>query len=92
MPLTSSSSQKQRKPKGQIAKLAIIQIMAAIHITGAMRTSPTDSIEAHANLFPFNLLVFKTIHHSTSRLSCLPPSHLLYKHVRNAAARYVLHH
>ncbi|KAF8592204.1 hypothetical protein K439DRAFT_1325145, partial [Ramaria rubella] len=48
--------------KGLILKLAQIQRMAALHIMGAMQTSPTDSVEAHSNLIPFKLLVHKVVH------------------------------
>ncbi|KAF8577042.1 hypothetical protein K439DRAFT_1365641, partial [Ramaria rubella] len=75
--------------KGQISKLARIQRMATLHITGAMCTSPIDSVEAYANLLPFSLLVYKVVHRATSRMACLPPSHPLHRHVWNAAAKYV---
>ncbi|KAF8576243.1 hypothetical protein K439DRAFT_1367777, partial [Ramaria rubella] len=38
--------------KGRITKLAWIQRMAAVHAIGAMRTSPTDSVDAHAQSCP----------------------------------------
>ncbi|KAF8578856.1 hypothetical protein K439DRAFT_1282755, partial [Ramaria rubella] len=52
-------SRHSKGTKGQIMKLACIQKMASLHITGAMCTSPTDSTDAHVNLLLFKLMVEK---------------------------------
>jgi hypothetical protein len=39
-----------------------VQRTAALYITGSMRTSPNDTLDAHANLLPFPLLVKEIIH------------------------------
>jgi hypothetical protein len=52
----------QRGSKGIVKKLTSMQRIAALSITSAMRTSPTDVLEAHANLLPIPLLLQKICH------------------------------
>ena len=52
-------SSGSRGKMGFITKLARIQRQAAIHITGALRTTATDTLDAHADLLPFELLIDK---------------------------------
>ena len=39
------------------AKIAKVQRMVVIHITGAMRTTARDILDAHADLLPVDLLI-----------------------------------
>ncbi|TFY52504.1 hypothetical protein EVJ58_g9980 [Rhodofomes roseus] len=71
---------------GVIRKLARIHRQACIMMTGAMRTTATDVMEAHLNLLPFHLLVDKMIMREASRLCTLPTTHPLHPHVKKAAA------
>lgn len=61
-------------------------------ISGAMRTTATDVLEAHCDMLPFALLVDKLCHRAALRLCTLPKSHPLAKHVRSAARCYVKQH
>jgi len=72
MPLMYFSSLRQRQAgtKGIVTQLARVQRRAATH-TGALRTTPTDLLDAHADLIPFTLLVDKICHAAALRL---PPS------------------
>jgi len=78
--------------KGYIAKLGKIQRQASLHIMGEMRSTPTDIIDACADLLPFHLLVSKVLHHMATRLATLPQMHPLGKHVSKVANRYVKRH
>jgi hypothetical protein len=68
----------KRGTKGIVAQLAHVQRRAALHTTGAMRTTPTDLLDAHADLLPFELLVDKKCHTAALRLATLPASHPLH--------------
>jgi ribonuclease HI len=57
-----------------------------------MRTTATDSLEAHANLLPPTLLLQNACHRAILRLASHPKSHPLFIPVRNAAKRYVSSH
>ncbi|KAF8811141.1 hypothetical protein BYT27DRAFT_7071727, partial [Phlegmacium glaucopus] len=80
----ATSARGTRLNTSIITKLARIQHLAAIMITGALRTSPTDTLDAMANLLPFHL--------STLRMATLPLNHSLHKPIKNAALRLVKRH
>ena len=90
--LHAGSPNSVRGSKGIAAKMTQIQRTAALAITGAMRTSPTDSIEAHANLLPIPLLLQSLLFRSSLRLASLPSKHPLHALVRRAAKRNVKRH
>lgn len=73
-------------------KLASVQRLAAIHITGAMRTSPGDLLDLHAHLWPIPLLMDKICYRSALRLSTLTEDHPLYRHVTRSARKMVKGH
>lgn len=91
-PLTRREGDAKAKGSvGLMRKLARVQRMAAIHITGAMRSTATDILDAHADLLPFPLLVNQICLRSAIRLASLLETHLLHKHVKRAR-RYVKRH
>ena len=61
--------------------LESIQCIAVTAITGALRTTATDVMEAHANIPPVKLLMHKVCHRAAIRLATLPESHPLHKPV-----------
>ncbi|KAL7277809.1 hypothetical protein ACG7TL_002174 [Trametes sanguinea] len=77
---------------GAIRKLARVQRQALLVMTGAMRSTATDVMEAHADLLPFPLLIDKLCQRATVRLCTLPTSHPLHPHVLRASRRYVKSH
>src|SRR6266481_3179392 len=75
-----------------VHKLTSVQRIVTTTITGALRTSATDTMELHANLFPVELLMQRVCHRVTLRLPALPKTHPLYKLVRASAHRDVHRH
>src|SRR6266481_10151072 len=73
-------------------KLTSVQHIATTTITGALRTSATDTMELHANLFPVELLMQRVCHRVMLQLAALPETHPLYKFVRVSACRDVHRH
>ena len=72
------------KFKGSIGvahKLSTVQRMASTAIMGALRTSASDVMEAHANMLPLELMLNKVCHRATLRLAALPETHPLFKPV-----------
>src|SRR5882724_9769399 len=57
-----------------------------------MRSVPTDTVDACADLLPFHLLVEKVIHRAATQLAALPSSHPLAKHVQKATGRFIKQH
>ena len=72
---------KARGSVGVSCKLTSVQHIATVAITGALRTTATDTMEAHANLWPMELLMHRICHRAAMWLTALPESHPLYKPV-----------
>ena len=78
---------------GQHARQApLSHRQAGLLITGALRTSPTDLMELHADLAPFDLVVNRTTYRAALRIAALPVTHPLNPRAAKAAKRYVQHH
>ncbi|KAI0310470.1 hypothetical protein OF83DRAFT_1036746, partial [Amylostereum chailletii] len=60
--------------KGVIRKLSRIQRGASIHILGALRSTATTVLDAHANLLPFETLIDKVCHDAATRYATAPPT------------------
>ena len=75
-----------------IKRLTTAQRAGTIAITGGLRTSPTDALDACANTIPASLLVEKWCFKAAVRLATLPPEHPLYKPVKASANKYIRRH
>lgn len=82
----------QRGSVGVVKRLSTVQRLAAVAITGALRTTATDIMEAHANLLPIPLLLQDTCYRAALRIAALPNTHPLHIPIRRAAKRYVSAH
>ena len=90
--LHSDSIKNKKGTRAALNKLAAIQRSAALLIVGGLRSSPTDTLDMHANLLPFHLLVDKARFQAALRLATLPGTHPLYKPAVQAARRFVKKH
>ena len=77
---------------GVVKKLARIQHTAAITILGAMRMSPTDTLDLHAFLPPTLILLQEVLHRSITCMAMLPDSHPLYPKIKWIEKHNVRHH
>lgn len=66
---------------GMAKRLGRIQHTAARVILGAMRSTPTSALDAHAGLLPMHLLLNEVCERAAIRLATLPPEHPLAKSV-----------
>jgi len=85
-------TKKTRGTKGFISKLGKVQRQASLHITGALRSAPTNAVNACMDLLLFHLLVEKSLFRAATRLATLSQLHLMHKHANKAASRYVKSH
>ena len=76
------SNAPQRGSLGVTRRLERIQCMVAITILGAMRTSPTDSLDVHAFLPLTSILLQEILHRSMAHMAMLPESHPLSPKIR----------
>jgi ribonuclease HI len=75
-----------------IKKLTTVQRARALAITGGFRTSPTDSLDAHAALLPMELRVQKACHAAITCMATLPVEHPLHSLVKKSAKRLIKRH
>jgi hypothetical protein len=74
-----------RGSTGVLKSLLRVQRQAALAITGAICSTPTDLLEAMADLMPMDILVQKHCFNAATRMAALPKTHPLYKRVQHAA-------
>ena len=75
-----------------VRQLTTIQRSGAIAITGALRTSPTDTLDACAFLLLAKHLLNSWCHRSSIRLASLPPEHPLFQPANQAKSKYIKRH
>ncbi|KAJ6469851.1 hypothetical protein C8R45DRAFT_765675, partial [Mycena sanguinolenta] len=80
---------RQSANRAILAKLRTIRWQATLAITGALSTTPTDVLDAHANLLPVRFLVERTRHRAALHLATLPATHPLHRNVADAARKPV---
>lgn len=86
-------SDKLHIPKtnsGFLSKFSRIQCQAAILAIGALPSTATDVLDAHADLLPFRYTVQKICLSAAMRLATLPKTHLLYPEIKRK--KYIWHH
>ena len=88
------SDKRLRGSIGIARKIESLQRAAMLAITGAMRTTPTDSLDAHANLLPthIHILFQPVLFRSVLCLSGLPPNHPLIPHIKKIEKKDVKKH
>ena len=68
-----------------LRQMTKIQRIATLAITGGIKSTPTDLLDAHAGVLPIELGLQKICHRATVRMATLPNSHPLYRLFRKAA-------
>ena len=66
-------------------KLTSIQRAGTLAITGGLRTSPTDVLDAHAFILPLHLEIEKQLFRAAIRIATLPPQHPLHRPAKKCA-------
>ena len=81
---TTRGTGDEKKGSAKATKhLTTVQRAGAIAITGGLRTSPTDTLDACAHLLPAAHLIDKWLHRSTIWIATLPKGHPLSKIAAN---------
>jgi ribonuclease HI len=91
-PASEHAGPKSTGASKVIRQLTSIQRSGALAITGALRTSPTDTIDACAFLLPAIKMIEKWCHRSAIRLATTPLEHPLHKPVNASKGRYISRH
>ena len=69
---------------GVLWNLQKVQRLAMTAITGTLRSTPTDLIDAHAGIFPMELALIKACHRAIIRILTLLDSHPLHQVTKRA--------
>ena len=69
---------KNKGSVGILRNLQKTQRIAALEITGTLRTTPNDFIDVHAGIFPIELALLKACHNAITRTLTLPDTHPLH--------------
>lgn len=92
-PLFTGIDDKQQSGSiGVARRLGRVQRVAALSITGAMRSTATDTLKVHAKLLPMEHRMQNLCYQAAVHLAAHPPSHPLCDPVRKAARKYVKRH
>jgi ribonuclease HI len=86
-----SANAERKRQRGLKGKLSTVH-RHALMLLGALRTTATDAIEAHANILPFHLILDSFRHRGLLRLATIPESNPIHYHVRRAAKVRVKRH
>ena len=73
-------------------KLNKVQCITLLSMTGALRTTATDILEAHANLLPLDLRIQNLCHQAAICLSSHPTSHPISLLIQHTSKCYVKRH
>jgi len=83
------NTKKKAGMKAAIRKMEAVQRKAALMATGALRTTPTDLLFAHANMLPLRSHIKLICHGSALRIATLPKEHPLHGTARRAMGRRI---
>jgi hypothetical protein len=83
---------KHKGSAAAIKKLTTTQRAGALAITGGLRTSPTDALNAYMSTLPIRLKVGKALYRAAVHFASLPDSHPLYRQYRLAGTRRTKKH
>jgi hypothetical protein len=91
-PFKRAGAIKNAGSVGVLKTLQKLQRMATLAITGALRSTPTDLLDAHAGVLPMELALLKTCQRATVRLLTLPSTHPLHRKIAAAKRAPPLNH
>lgn len=91
-PITSRPNGTIEGSRGFAKRLGKVQRVAALKITGTLRSSPNDLLDLHADLWPVKLLMDKAGYRAILRMCTLDDSNPISSIVRTSARRPVAHH
>src|SRR5712675_1245637 len=89
---TNQGELKTTSSRKVIRQLITVQRSGTLAITGGLRTSPTDALDASVFLLPAPLNIDKWQHRALVRMAMLPKEHPLYKTIANKNTGKVKRH
>lgn len=87
-PIQVKENGHRRGLVGIATRLGRVQRLAVRLITGAFKTTATDTLNFHAGLPPIILRLNQSVHRAAVQLATLPDSHPLHKIVTQCTSKY----
>jgi len=91
-PAKRSGTKIARGMGAAIRKMESIQRKVALQATGALRTTPSDLLFAHADMLPLRLYIKTLCQRAALRVATLPKEHPIYSVARKAMGRRLKWH
>ena len=91
-PCRKEGAKKDSGSVGITNKLVSLQRMAALAITGALRSTATDALDLHAGTQPVRLLLRRLCHRAALWIASLLDTHPLHAVYRTRARWYIKTH
>jgi ribonuclease HI len=92
-PLHSRNARGNRKGSVNVVKkLTTVQRAGALAVTGGLRTTPTNTLDAHASLLPVEHRVAKHCHRAITHIATLPQEHPLHPLIKKSAKGRIRRH
>ena len=91
-PANSLNSRRKGGMRAAIQKMETVQRKATLLVTGALRTTPSDLLFAHANMLPLRYHIKLICHGSALHIATLPKEHPLHVMARQAMGRRLCRH
>ena len=92
-PIYQLDSKERRSGSVRVTRrLASIQRLATTAVTGTLRSTATDMLDLHANVFPADLSLQQVCDRAAVRLATLPPEHPLANLYRQRTRWFIKSH
>jgi len=91
-PLPHSTVQTSQWVKGTHKEIGESTMTSGPSCNRGPQNNPMDSLDAHANLLPFQHLIENLLHQAATCITTLPKTHLLAAHANKAAKKYAKSH
>ena len=88
-PVRRANGRQTRGTRGFIGRMERVQRQAVLQITGALRTTSTDLLLAHADIAPIESHIRKVCYSAALRIATLPQTNPIGKAARRAARHHV---
>ncbi|KAJ3572025.1 hypothetical protein NP233_g3370 [Leucocoprinus birnbaumii] len=85
-PILREGAKKKTGSVRALKMMSKVQRIAALAITGGLKSTPNDILDAHAGLTPLHLLLDKICYRNMVRICTLPPNNPLTRVARRCAA------
>lgn len=90
-PIRAGPNRKQGSV-GTVKKMATVQRIATLAITGALKSSATDTLDLHAFTLPISLMMDRICYRATIRMAAIAKPHPIHDIINKCTGRFIRRH